>query len=286
VQLLVHGDTYNHLYWDFPYNNAYYSYVNQITGGGYATFNIDRLGSGASSKPESSMVTVDAGVTALHDVITELRSGAIGGHIFRRVIWVGHSYGSMYGWFEMAKYPHDVNAAIFTGALHAVNIPFLTSIGPDIEQANTDPKFQPLGLDDGYYSSVAGTRGQLFYYTPGADPNVIATDDANRDLGNTTQATVGDPAFGLPPDESPSRGITVPVLVVNGENDNLFCGPSPALNCTDPAAVQQHESAYYSPKAHLQVVMLPNTGHAISLSYSAPILDAVALAWAYTHVAP
>jgi pimeloyl-ACP methyl ester carboxylesterase len=285
VQLLVHGDTYNHLYWDFPYDNTYYSYVRYATAAGYATFNVDRLGSGASSKPDSTLVTVDAGVTALHDVISQLRSGAIGGHAFAHVIWVGHSYGSMFGWYEISKY-HDVNAAIFSGALHAVNAPFLDSIGPDIEQANTDPKFQSLGLDDGYYTTVAGTRGDVFYYAPGADPNVIAADDANRDLGNTTQEQVGDPAFGLPPDQSPSQGVTVPVLVVNGEEDNLFCGPSPALDCTDPAAVQQHEQAYYPRQAHVQVVMLPKTGHAISLSYAAPVFDAIALEWAYEHVAP
>ena len=27
MQLLVHGATYNHLYWNFPYGNGYYSYV-------------------------------------------------------------------------------------------------------------------------------------------------------------------------------------------------------------------------------------------------------------------
>src|SRR5260370_33132121 len=44
VQLLVHGFTYNHLYWNFPYPNsnaADYSYVQSALGAGYATFSID-----------------------------------------------------------------------------------------------------------------------------------------------------------------------------------------------------------------------------------------------------
>ena len=44
VQLLVHGATYNHLYWNFPYGNGYYSYVDAATAAGYATFDIDRIG--------------------------------------------------------------------------------------------------------------------------------------------------------------------------------------------------------------------------------------------------
>jgi hypothetical protein len=37
VQLLVHGASYNHLYWNFPYGNGYYSYVDAATAAGYAT---------------------------------------------------------------------------------------------------------------------------------------------------------------------------------------------------------------------------------------------------------
>jgi len=35
VQLLVHGVTYNHLYWNFPHGNGYYSYVDAATAAGY-----------------------------------------------------------------------------------------------------------------------------------------------------------------------------------------------------------------------------------------------------------
>ena len=55
VQLLMHGASYNHLYWDFPYGNGYYSYVDAATIAGYATFDIDRIGDGNSStRPAAS----------------------------------------------------------------------------------------------------------------------------------------------------------------------------------------------------------------------------------------
>ena len=36
MQLVVHGATYNHLYWNFPYGGGYYSYVEAATAAGYA----------------------------------------------------------------------------------------------------------------------------------------------------------------------------------------------------------------------------------------------------------
>src|ERR687885_1934552 len=82
VQLLVHGIVTTHLYWDFPLDNAYYSYVRAATAAGYATFNVDRLGAGASSRPPSTDVTISSGTTALHSLIQQLRSGAAVGHPF------------------------------------------------------------------------------------------------------------------------------------------------------------------------------------------------------------
>src|SRR5262249_18720030 len=61
VQLLVHGATYNHLYWDFPYQRAHYSYVHFATAAGYATFSVDRIGAGQSSHPQSGLLYTAAG---------------------------------------------------------------------------------------------------------------------------------------------------------------------------------------------------------------------------------
>jgi len=78
VQVLMPGATYNHLYWDFPYGNGYYSYVGAATAAGYATFDVDPVGQGNSSHPASAEVTLTAEAVALHDAVTALRSGAVG----------------------------------------------------------------------------------------------------------------------------------------------------------------------------------------------------------------
>ena len=118
VQLLVHGATYNSYYSDWPYRPSVYSYVRQMTGAGYATFNIERLGYGRSTHPNSALVSLDNGAEALHQVVQKLRNGEIGGRPFSRVIWVGHSLGTLYAWHE-ATVAQDVDVQTRGVALRA-----------------------------------------------------------------------------------------------------------------------------------------------------------------------
>ncbi|MCK2244416.1 MULTISPECIES: alpha/beta hydrolase [unclassified Crossiella] len=111
VHLLVHGATYDHRYWDFPVGGGQYSYVRAAALAGYATFNVDRIGAGASSHPVSRRLDAAVGAVAVHDVVTALRTGAVGGRPFARVIYVGHSLGSFIGLYGISRY-RDVDAAI------------------------------------------------------------------------------------------------------------------------------------------------------------------------------
>jgi pimeloyl-ACP methyl ester carboxylesterase len=285
VQLLVHGASYNHLYWNFPYGNGYYSYVDAATAAGYATFDIDRIGDGNSSHPPSSELDLTAGAVALHDVVTALRTGAVDGRSFQHVIMVGHSIGSVEAWIEAARY-HDVDAVIITGALHALspNVPVLA--GNDLYPAADDPKFADSGLDPGYLTTRPGTREALFYDPATANPAVVALDEADKDT-----STIGelDGLLSLesePPGDQPSTQINVPVLVVVGTNDNIFCAGVTSYNCDSAASVQSYESQYYSPAAHLKVAVIPDTGHDLALSTTAPITDAVMIGWSLSIIAP
>jgi pimeloyl-ACP methyl ester carboxylesterase len=287
VQLTVHGATYNHLYWDFPYRNEYYSYVRAATLAGYATFNVDRIGAGQSSHPPGLQYGFAEGAHALHDVITKLRAGSAqtGGHAFRRIIWVGHSFGSIYGWAEIARY-HDVDAAILTGMLHAVS---LSNVDPAAFSytADQDPLFAGIpGVDWSQYTTTPpGTRGPLFYYAPTAEPEVIAVDEQHKDTIGVREGNEGFGTVFLPPDLAPSRQITVPVLLIVGQKDTLFCAPD-AVDCSSSTSVKQFESAYYAPEAHLSVAVIPETGHDLNLHLTAPATYTVAQAWALGHVAP
>ena len=285
VQLLVHGATYNHLYWNFPYGNGYYSYVDAATAAGYATFDVDRIGAGNSSHPSSAALTVDAAAVALHDAVTALRTGAVDGHLFQRVVIVGHSLGSTEAWIEAARY-QDVDAVIVTGVLHAFSPAGLGALEADLYPAANDPKFAGSGLDSGYLTTVPGTRESLFYDPATTNPAVVAADEATKDTTTATELAGGAAILGEPPTDQPSYQITVPVLTVVGEDDSFFCTGVTAYNCADPASVRAFEAQYYSPAAHLKVVVIPDTGHDLALSTTAPLTDAIMIGWSLSVAAP
>ena len=95
VQLLQHGATYDHNYWDWPERRFTNSYVWTATLTGYATFNIDRLGVGLSGHPTNpDDVSVAAQSFVTHQLVTALRGGDVGRTRFTKVISVGFSLGS------------------------------------------------------------------------------------------------------------------------------------------------------------------------------------------------
>lgn len=284
VQLLVAGATYNHTYWDSSYGNTYYSYVKSAIDAGYATFDVDRVGTGASSHPDGSLLNVAAGAVALHDVITALRAGQVASHAFTRVIWVGHSFGSIHGWEEIARY-HDVDAAILTGLLHARN-----PTGHDNAVANTypavyDPAFANSGLDTSYLTTKPGSRELLYYASQTADSGEVANDEATKDTETSAQLGDLDPLLALAPADAPSQQVTVPVLLLVGAYDNFFCGVA-EYDCTSAASILQFEQQYYPASAHLQVVTIANTGHDVALSTTVQTTDSAMIQWAQATIAP
>ncbi len=115
---------------------------------------------------------------------------------------------------------------------------------------------------------------------------MVATDEADKDT-----STVGelDGLLSLesePAAEQPSTQITVPVLVVVGTDDNIFCTGVTAYNCASAASVRSSESQYYPAAAQLKVAVIPDTGHDLALSTTAPITDAVMIGWSLSVIAP
>ena len=277
VQLLVHGATYNRYYSDWPYRPDFYSYVRLMVRAGYATLNIERLGYGQSTHPPSTLSTIQNGTEALRQVVEKLRAGQIGGHAFSRVIWVGHSLGTLYGWLE-ASVSRNVDAFVLTGLLHSVKPSWLALAFQSAYSAVADPKFATSGLDPGYLTFRPGTRAPLFYWTPTADPNVIALDERLKDTVSATEFGAAVPLFDSPPAATaPSRAIRVPTLLVLGQHDRVMCDED-GLICNQ-RNVANAEAPYYSPEARLRVLIAPNTGHDLQLHQTAPETGEAILDW-------
>ena len=161
VQLLIHGATDKHDYWDFGrVDGITHSYAQDIAVHGFPAFEVDILGSGDRSDPLSDQLTVQTAAYVAHEIVQGLRSGSITGVQFGRVIAVGRSSGSAVVWKEATTYG-DVDGVILTGVAHSLATRFWELAKADFYPAIDDPKFSSSHLDAGYLNTVAGTSAPI-----------------------------------------------------------------------------------------------------------------------------
>jgi pimeloyl-ACP methyl ester carboxylesterase len=269
VDVMVSGGTYSRAYWDFATAYPAYSYLHQTVAAGRAALAYDRLGTGASSRPQSALITADVSAYVLHQVVVWLRTQAG----FGVVDAVGHSFGSVVAVAEAATF-HDVDALVLTGYLHATGpATFRVTV---LHPAALDPAFAGHGYDLGYLTSRPGTRAGLFY-SAAADPAVVAEDEATKDVVSATFFTDALTQLNVPAPVNLSDAVRVPVLLVAGEQDAIYCGLT--LDCTDQAGVRAHEVPYFAAAPSLAVTMVAQTGHDVALHPSAPQSFAAIDAW-------
>lgn len=241
--LALHGANYNHRYWDVPRINGHdYSFARYMAAQKYAVLAIDQLGTGESDKPCGDLLTLAETASATHQIIGQLRAGDIR-HAFERVVLVGHSLGSINAVYEQATYA-DADALITTGMGHVEHV--LPIPGPVIGEM----------LQHKYFPFPDNLRAELFYYAPGADPEVIAYDRDNlADLLPRAQLLTGVFAAFDPP-ANRVGAVQGPVLVQLGEHDALF-----------PASLAAGEAAFYTSASSVDVQAIPGVGHDVNTHF-------------------
>lgn len=278
VQLLVPGWSYNRHYWETPPSPGASSYVQSANRAGYATFAIDRLGTGSSLRPLSLFMTFQNDVAATHAAVKALRDGALG-ISFDKVIGVGHSLGSLVVTNVAGRYG-GLDALITTGFTHLLNYTNAAAkiIGHDY-LASGDPKFASLGLDPLYVTSEPGTR-HIFSYGPNTHPSVKKLDETVlKDTANLIEAATL-LNYSIP---NSNHNLNIPVLVVTGDHDQFFCGMQSAT-CTSSASLLQHEKRWYGEDATVEAYLPPHTGHAVTMERTAPESIARMLDFANRHI--
>jgi pimeloyl-ACP methyl ester carboxylesterase len=268
VQLLVHGATYTRTAWNWPQNPATYSYVQDAVNAGYATFAVDRLGHGESTHTPASTLTIQAGSTALHGVVTQLRNGTIGGTPFSKVVWVGHSLGAVHGYDYGGRYS-DINAFVLSGSAHFIKQSWLNLITTSL---------QPADPSSGYLTTIPGRRDDLFYNTATADPAVITQDEALKDTITLAEVNSALPLVTVSPANSPTQNITVPVLIPMAQFDNLVCGGPDGITCTS-TSIRNLELPYYTHAPSVTAQVTSGSGHQLSQHPTAPTAHSAILSW-------
>ncbi len=271
VQITLHGSTYSHLYWDWPFQPAIYSYMRSATAAGYAVLNIDRIGIGESDRPPAAEVTIGSNAYVVHQIVQALRGGnlvvpSFGRIRAKRVALVGHSLGSLIAMQEAATYD-DVDGVVLTGISHTIT-PVLGEALSTLYPASLDPRFAGQSIPDGYLTSQPGNR-EIFYHAPFFDSLVLALDEQTKETVTTAELDTALPALGF------SSAIHAPVLVAVGNFDLAFCNEP---SCTGSGSFA-NEPSFYPADACAETVIIPGSGHDLNLHYQAQLAYAAILVW-------
>ena len=259
LQVLVSGAGYGAAYWDFPYKPDTYSYARAALRAGDSVFNFDRLGMGLSDHPFGASLDVDTQAYVLHQTLNALTAD----RSFNAVVMLGHSFGSTIALAHALKYPEQSDGIVLTGFIHNFNPKFGQAMGQGISVAAfSGPLIGDL-VDPTYLISKPNSRGDVFYTQENTDAAVITTDNDTRETTAVGELISMSRYFA-----DQSKELTVPVMVMVGENDFVVCGNK--LDCTDHAAVVAHELAYYPDTICPEIYVLDDTNHNANLHLNAP----------------
>lgn len=259
VQLLTHGVGFDKTYWDIAPGYSYQDFAAQK---GYATVAYNRLGVGRSDKPDPLQVVQSyAEVEILHGLIGLLRSGKCAQTIFKRIVAVGHSYGSVVQLGLNSKYPDDLDATIDTGMSSTLAYLLGAILSNDPTVAALDSKTN-ANLPYAYLVHASAIAiSQAFLRYPYYDPAILATVTRNKGLYTFGQI------FTLPGIFAPAKSYAKPVFIVLGQNDFTFCGGD--CNYGGDQAAITLSSFYPAAASGSSHYLVANAGHAINAQFSA-----------------
>lgn len=253
LQVLVHGWTYNHTYWD-PYGAGKpgRSYARFMAKKGYVVLALDLLGTGASSVPDGAKLNFTENVNSLVQVLTPIRlQHHLQNNRIRHIALVGHSGGTILSVLTAGTVPPLADFLIATGWSYAPHQVFSRDI--------IDAALQQTP----YIRFPSELRTALFYYTPTAKPRRIAFD--NNHLAD--QFPLGALQEGLPLLTALDEGridlinavslvdqVKVPVLVQLGDMDAIA-----------KPLIPENEKTLYSGSPDVTIQVLENIGHSLNL---------------------
>ncbi|KAK0715158.1 Alpha/Beta hydrolase protein [Lasiosphaeris hirsuta] len=265
LQLLVHGISYNRDIWSGqPFGDDYNWHASALSRG-YHTLAIDRLAHGEDTyRRYPDPIAVVQGplqMEILHQLIHAIRTGGHRSPLprpFRRVVYVGHSYGAMLGTALVAKYPDDVDGLVVIGFSVFANATRTCERMQFMPAALVDTRFRKLPL--GYLAGASRRGREELLYTGFYDDRIPGWDYRHQDtvtVGEMCSVGFVEPAEGF-------RGK--PVLAVTGGCDELFCSGELPGTCEEKMRMT---GLAMFPNAEYEMFVPPNTGHDLTLHYTA-----------------
>lgn len=267
LQIATHGVHYDSRYWDSKLRPEEHSYVDATLKAGYSILTYDRLGVGQSDHPDAYNV-VQAPLEL--EVLRQLTLMARNGTLYQlaktqvkkpsKVVHLGHSFGSFLTSAFIAEYGNLTDGAIITGYYLGPNLGSAGATSWSVEYAaSSNP---PYDRASGYVVCKKNGIQNIFF---GGDVHTAFTPEL-LDYGNELKqpAAVGEfaSAFTLLGKYGPS--FTGPVQYLLPEFDFYVCRG----DCNGVANMTVLEQTYPNASA-IEVVIQPNTGHALPLHNNA-----------------
>ncbi|MEA2346741.1 MAG: hypothetical protein QOG62_528 [Thermoleophilaceae bacterium] len=264
--IYLHGLGYTSLFYHFT-QVPQYDFVTKMAKQGHLSVIIDRIGYGKSGKPDGMDDSYAAQATVLHQIIQSLRDGEyeMAGNarrpaVFKTIGVAAHSAAVFIA--QLEDYSFDDADALVLMSLGDL---FPSPLALTAFAATSGVCFSGGDLSDG----DTGSPGYAYFGQTDADfqaahlynidPRVAAIITAHRVRDPCGES--GTALTSILSDATHDQRIRVPVLLLNGKNDALF--PPPAGNI---------QKVLFQGVRDLTQVEVPDTGHALLLGRTAPIV--------------
>ncbi|KAM0355080.1 hypothetical protein ACHAPU_000937 [Fusarium lateritium] len=275
LQIATHGFGFDKRYWDPRINPEEYSYVDATLAKGYSILTYDRIGVGKSEKADAyNVIQRPLQVEILKELTTIVRDGKLiesskvngnpPGNVFRnykpkKVVHVGHSYGSSATAGLLQLYGKLSDGAILTGFLPGSQAGKLGPNAFGFEFARQhDPK--RFGDRPSGYAVQANLNSiqQIFFKKGKFDPELLEYAEQTKDTGAVGEFT------NLNFSQEPATDFKGPLQYFIGENDYAFC----LGDCKNTYDVEVLKNI--NPTASdISVYLQPGTGHGLTLHNNA-----------------
>jgi pimeloyl-ACP methyl ester carboxylesterase len=228
-----------------------YSWTKYANAAGFGTLAVDNLGNGLSDHPDPAQVQLTLMVEILNILAKMIKNGKITGTP-SKIVYVGHSLGSILGTMLVAKYPSVIDKLVLTGyTTDLSNVDAGVLAGKYEPAKDVDPaRFGTL--PQGYVTQSV-EPGRTFFYAGCYDPTIPPLDFLTKGT-----FAIGEPLFS---DIVPVPDYEGPVFILTGAKDKSLCGADPSIPCE--RIIQASASEF--PKARsFGYFMPPDTGHCLN----------------------
>jgi pimeloyl-ACP methyl ester carboxylesterase len=267
--LYLHGDGVDERLWHYTKTPGH-DYVSELARQGFVSVTITRLGYHGSGMPDGNAICFGSEATVAHQIIEQLRAGSYehGAGLgsgkrapgVQRIALAGHSASGFVAMAEAYSFS-DIDALIVVASGEFVT--------PHVGEVVLDQQSRCPSSEDGYsYLTEDPEQAKADFFTAGADPAVVADFSSTRpkDACGPLQKALG--SFVI--DADLLSTIEVPVLCIAGDADVFFPHPD-------------QQASLFTGSKDAKAVILPNTGHALTLEKSAPAFRAAMATWLHDH---